>query len=530
MNKQLLFAINNYGKIFSLATSNDQWVQFPNACIDLKHISAIENFIWSIGSDNQTYLLVHNLTEAIQIKEEVYENERWIPGGNFSKRLLPTDRYCWSSENGKDEKFKENIKLPSFLWQWEHEWKLQTTLDDQDLDDDGWTYAIDFYATFYPQKRWNSYVRRRKWFRTRIYTGVNSWCIISPLHRDFTQEPFICVSIGGNKIPGSQSGFMMVWAVTAQGRIFYRKNVNKMFPEGSQWLCVPAKEGSEARYIECSPTGSVWVVMWNGILLVRKGVDAKLPQGRSWVVVASPESDSKIIQLSVGCQTVWAVTNDSRVWIRKDVENNIEGTCWAKLNTSMLSVSVSPNDQVFAVGLDRHLYFRNEVTKSNLIGNKWICIKATIKPKSYQEKKSDQEETFVSSSSFTQVAHSAPMCLTENGSRGALDLNIKEINPSHRRVSAWSPKHSIGSLVGTEAKPTQLENKNNVSIENTNTIFWSEIIAGAVEPNPEFIYQWLKVNMDCKQVFKSKWRCMILDSLKNLRLQEKQFQHFACAL
>lgn len=51
----------------------------------------------------------------------------------------------------------------------------------------GWTYAVDFCAKFYPIKRWNSCVRRRKWYRNRIYTGTNSWCIISPLHKDFTQ-------------------------------------------------------------------------------------------------------------------------------------------------------------------------------------------------------------------------------------------------------------------------------------------------------------------------------------------------------
>lgn len=69
---------------------------------------------------------------------------------------------------------------------------------------------------------------------------MNSWCIISPLHKDFTQvfetnkftiyiynnfnittvqEPFICVSIGGHKIPEAQLGVIMVWAVTAQGRV-----------------------------------------------------------------------------------------------------------------------------------------------------------------------------------------------------------------------------------------------------------------------------------------------------------------------
>lgn len=75
MIEQCLYCINNYGKIFTLSTFNDQWKQFPHVGMDLKHISVIEHYIWSIGGDNQTYLLVHNLNEALQVKEEVYENE-----------------------------------------------------------------------------------------------------------------------------------------------------------------------------------------------------------------------------------------------------------------------------------------------------------------------------------------------------------------------------------------------------------------------------------------------------------------------
>lgn len=44
---------------------------------------------------------------------------------------------------------------------------------------------------------------------------------------------------------------------------------------------------------------------------------------------------------------MWAITNDSRVWYRKGIDQCFnEGTCWIKLNTFMFSVSVSSNDQV----------------------------------------------------------------------------------------------------------------------------------------------------------------------------------------
>lgn len=33
------------------------------------------------------------------------------------------------------------------------------------------------------------------------------------------QEPFIDIAVGGNQMPGSSSGSLVVWAVTAHGRV-----------------------------------------------------------------------------------------------------------------------------------------------------------------------------------------------------------------------------------------------------------------------------------------------------------------------
>lgn len=35
------------------------------------------------------------------------------------------------------------------------------------------------------------------------------------------QEPFIDVAVGGNQMPGSNSGSLVVWAVTAHGRVTF---------------------------------------------------------------------------------------------------------------------------------------------------------------------------------------------------------------------------------------------------------------------------------------------------------------------
>lgn len=75
-------------------------------------------------------------------------------------------------------------------WQWEGDWRLELTLDGQPLDHNGWTYAVDFPAQYYPKKQWTSYVRRRLWVRSRKYSALNSWCAIAPLHKDATNVRF----------------------------------------------------------------------------------------------------------------------------------------------------------------------------------------------------------------------------------------------------------------------------------------------------------------------------------------------------
>lgn len=75
-------------------------------------------------------------------------------------------------------------------WQWEGDWQLELTLAGQPLDHNGWTYAVDFPAQYYPKKQWKSCVRRRLWVRSRRYSAMNSWCAIAPLHKDATTVYF----------------------------------------------------------------------------------------------------------------------------------------------------------------------------------------------------------------------------------------------------------------------------------------------------------------------------------------------------
>ncbi|XP_076684994.1 tectonin beta-propeller repeat-containing peroxin 23 isoform X3 [Andrena cerasifolii] len=387
MPSSYLYAINNEGRVFGLSTSGNMWREFMYLGLEFKQLSAVPHFMWAIGGDRQVYVHVHGLDMPIRIKEEIYENERWLPLEGFSGRLLPTDRYNFSSQDGTVDRSRDKVKLPSMAWQWEGDWQIETTLDGQPLDHDGWTYAVDFPATYTTKKQWKSCVRRRKWVRYRRYSAMNSWCAIAPLHKDPTKEPFIDISVGGNQIPGGNPGNLVVWAVTAHGRVMFRVGTSTTCPEGQRWSAIKLANGYEVSQISVGMTGLVWAVLMVGKGLVRTGVTRENPMGEDWSEVEPPQKDLKLVQVSVGTDAVWAVTQDGGVWFRKGIKGEMSGHCeqmatgtgWVEMLSKMSLVSVAPNDQVWAIGHeDRCLYYRNGITRSELTGKKWRLINAPL--------------------------------------------------------------------------------------------------------------------------------------------------------
>ncbi|KRT79435.1 hypothetical protein AMK59_7119, partial [Oryctes borbonicus] len=312
---------------------------------------------------------------------------RWIPIEGFSSRLLPTDRFHFSSVDGTVDRQIDKIRLPSMAWQWEGDWQLDLTLDGQPLDHNGWSYAVDFPAQYYAKKQWKSCVRRRLWVRYRKYVAMNSWCAIAPLHKDATAEPFIDISVGGQNIAGAETGTMLVWAVTSHNRIMFRSGVTTKSPEGAKWHCVTVPSGCEVGQISVGPTGLLWAALLDGRALIRIGITRESLMGNVWVETRGPSNTLRTMQISVGVCAVWAVTQDKKVWFRKGVRGDVAeiseemavGCGWVEMVGNMSSISVTGNDQVFAIGgEDRAIYFRTGVHNGDLTGKKWKCLHAPL--------------------------------------------------------------------------------------------------------------------------------------------------------
>ncbi|XP_073931625.1 tectonin beta-propeller repeat-containing protein 1 isoform X2 [Castor canadensis] len=314
MPTSVLWAVDLFGRVYTLSTAGQCWELCKDAQLEFKRVSAATQCCWGIACDNQVYLYVCASDVPIRHREEAYENQ-------------------------------------------------------------GWTYAIDFPATYTRDKKWNSCVRRRKWIRYRRYKSRDSWAKI-PSKDDPKElpDPFNDLSVGGWEITEEPVGRLSVWAVSLQGKVWYREGVSHPNPEGSSWSLVDTP--AEVVQISCGPHDLLWATLWEGQALVREGISRNNPKGSSWSIVEPPGSENGIMHVSAGISVVWAVTKDRKVWFRRGVNShNPCGTSWVEMVGEMLMVNVGLNDQVWGIGCeDRAVYFRQGVTPSELSGKTWKAI------------------------------------------------------------------------------------------------------------------------------------------------------------
>ena len=123
------------------------------------------------------------------------------------------------------------------------------------------------------------------------------------------------MAIGGNQIPGGSPGNLVVWAVTAHGRVFllvllneiaalslnkiveniiytillnicpslqvmFRVGVSSTSPEGQRWSAIKLSPGHEVSQVSVGVSGLVWAILQNGKAIVRIGVTRENPMGK----------------------------------------------------------------------------------------------------------------------------------------------------------------------------------------------------------------------------------------------------------
>ncbi|XP_040918041.1 tectonin beta-propeller repeat-containing protein 1 [Toxotes jaculatrix] len=371
----LLWAVDVYGRVYSLSTAGQRWERADDMLLELKRVTAGKGRCWGIGCDHHVYLNMMPSETPIRYREETYENQRWNPVDGFTDILLPTDRWPWSDVTGMNPQPLHSFQLPSRSWEWEGDWYVDQTCGGEPSQTGGWEYAVDFPANFSPDKKWNSCVRRRRWIRYRRYIAQGTWAKIPLDDPRKPPLPLCDISCGGWEMSDQSGRYPYLWGVSQQGQVWFREGIHPRVPEGSSWEEVEVPK--EVAQLSAGPGDLLWALLWDGNLLVRTSLSLDSPTGTSWVEVESPGKEIEALHVAVGVSVVWVVTKDYKVWFRRGVNShNPCGSGWISIGGEMMMVDVGLNDQVWAVGEDRGLYFRMGVTPSEPSGNGWIPVSA----------------------------------------------------------------------------------------------------------------------------------------------------------
>jgi hypothetical protein len=121
-------------------------------------------------NDNFNHFTQEHIFNTKILEQSTYENQRWFPVVGWGSKMLPTDRFKFSSKDGKTE-----LKKEDYILQNNEEIVCDWKINFENCDNEGWEYAIDFPATYSPENTSLCYVRRKKWIRTiKIYEQKNN--------------------------------------------------------------------------------------------------------------------------------------------------------------------------------------------------------------------------------------------------------------------------------------------------------------------------------------------------------------------
>uniref|UniRef100_A0A8C5BK61 Tectonin beta-propeller repeat containing 1 n=1 Tax=Gadus morhua TaxID=8049 RepID=A0A8C5BK61_GADMO len=341
----LLWAVDVYGRVYSLSTASGRWQRGDDKLLELKRVSAGKGRSWGVGCDHHVYLNLMPSETPIRFREETYENQRWNPVEGFTDVLLPTDRWPWSDVTGVSAQPLHSFACHSHSWEWEGDWYVDLTCGGEPSQTGGWEYAVDFPANFSPEKKWNSCVRRRRWIRYRRYTAQGSWAKIPLDQPQKAPLPLCDISCGGWEMSDQSGRYPCLWGVSQQGQVWFREGIQPRVPEGSSWEEVGVPK--EVAQLCAGPGDLLWALLWDGNLLVRMGLSLDSPTGSSWVEVETPGKEVEALHVAVGVSVVWVVTKDFKVWFRRGVNShNPCGSGWISIGGEMMMVDVGLHDQV----------------------------------------------------------------------------------------------------------------------------------------------------------------------------------------
>ncbi|CAH0390168.1 unnamed protein product [Bemisia tabaci] len=262
------------------------------------------------------------------------------------------------------------------------------------------------------------------------------------------------------------------------------------------------------------------------------------------------------MQVSVGTNAVWAVSNDNRVWFRKGVRSArgghmsdelARGAGWVEMVGNMSYVSITDNDQVWAIGNDdRQIYCRVGIIPTELTGKKWKPLSAPVQVASSNTESDDgaNHSSVESNENRVSSTPSAPALNASDDENGTNKSTIidsgNEVDQSRRSIPAWGPINSAGSLLAKEVNPEVddrglesvplHEKQDDSNSEDVNNSCWICISAGGLNVDPASLPDWF-LEGDSSKVISAPWRTKILNDLKIAHSKSTEnFEHYELAV
>ena len=93
MPSSALWAVDLFGRVFTLSTAGQHWEPCRDAQLEFKRVSAARDCCWGIACDHQVYVLVGASDVPIRCQEEAYENQVG-PRGRRETALHPRRLAC----------------------------------------------------------------------------------------------------------------------------------------------------------------------------------------------------------------------------------------------------------------------------------------------------------------------------------------------------------------------------------------------------------------------------------------------------
>lgn len=167
-------------------------------------------------------------------------------------------------------------------------------------------------------------------------------------------------------------GYNVVWGVSADLRVFMRKDISPQNPEGSDWQQIEGR----LNQVSVASEGFVWGVNEQGEIFHRVNASIANPVGQRWEQVKG-----NLKQVSVGSAGTFGVDKSNDVYYREGTHGNsgLTGTSWKKINGRKLKYISSGANFVIGVTPDNEIYKRDGITAVKPTGEKWVKVEGRLR-------------------------------------------------------------------------------------------------------------------------------------------------------